>query len=549
MVFRILLTLLFFSGISVIAQESLAPDAIFYNGKIVTVDSDFHIQQAFAIQSEKFIAVGTDAKIRQLAGKTTRLVDLKGATVIPGLADNHDHLFNAARFMYRGVDLIGVSSLTEIQNRLRKAVAAAKPGQVIFSTLGWTVRPFPTRKDLDQVSAEVPIVLIAARRGEACYNSAALKLAGISKENPSFGGMHVPTDASGELTGSGPHYPQSLALIAKLIPKLSPAEEEDVVIRGFKERNALGITSIRDLAVFPGTFQVYHRVWRQERLTGRISVGIEFPDAENTARNLANMGVSVGFGDHWLRIDSSSEEPWPPGSITPERYTELMLQMNALGWRPAPHVSSDSSRGKDDYDAPVNNTLDAFEAADRAASIKDKRWIVEHVHFSTPEQIDRMAKLGVIVSAQYYGFYGSMANFPKEQERLDHITPMRRFLDRGVVVIGGSDYLGPTPANMEPNNPFKNFYFYVTRKTIDGKPYGPAEKISRQEALRVLTVNSAYATFEEKVKGSIEPGKLADFVILSQDLMTVPDERLLETKALATFVSGKKVYSAAGNTF
>ena len=135
----IVVALLLLMANSVFAQGSLGvPDAIFYNGKVVTVDADFHVQQAFAVQGEKFIAVGTNAGIKKLAGKGTRLVDLKGATVIPGLSDNHDHLFNACRFMWRGVDMIGVTSLAEMQSRLKKAVAAAKPGQVVFTTLGWT---------------------------------------------------------------------------------------------------------------------------------------------------------------------------------------------------------------------------------------------------------------------------------------------------------------------------------------------------------------------------------------------------------------------------
>jgi predicted amidohydrolase YtcJ len=167
------------------AQETRGgPDAIFYNGKVVTVDAAFHIQQAFAVQGENFIAVGTDAAIKPMAGKDTRMIDLEGATLIPGLTDNHDHLFNTCRFLQRGVDMIGVTSVAEMQSRLRKAVETAKPGQVAFTTLGWALQPAPTRKELDQVSAEVPIVLIGTRRGAAIYNSAALKLAGISKENP-----------------------------------------------------------------------------------------------------------------------------------------------------------------------------------------------------------------------------------------------------------------------------------------------------------------------------------------------------------------------------
>ena len=529
---------------SVFAQGSPGvPDAIFYNGKVVTVDADFHVQQAFAVQGEKFIAVGTNAGIRKMAGKGTRLVDLKGATVIPGLSDNHDHMFNACRFMWRGVDMIGVKSPAEMESRLKKAVAAAKPGQVVFTTLGWAVNPRPTRKTLDQISAEVPIVLLGSRRGVAVYNSAALKLAGISNENPTFAGMPMPKDASGELTGANPGFPAAMHLLANLLPPMSQEEEERVIVRGLQERHALGITSIRDLAVWPDAVHAYYRLWRKGRLTGRVAIGIEFPDQPNTGKNLELMGLGVPFGDEWLRLDSTGEEPWTPGAMANKPYTELMLTLNRLGWRPTPHSSADANRGIG-YDDTTNQTLDAYEAADRAASIKEKRWYLEHIPFSTPEQIARMAKLGLIISTQENGYYPQLAYYPKEKERLDHQNPIRSFLDAKLVVIGGSDYNGPSPEEMNPNNPLIPFYLYVTRKAKDGSLRAPAEKISRQEALRIFTSNPAYATFEEKIKGSIMPGMLADFVILSQDLMTVPDDRILETRPVATYVGGRKVFSA-----
>jgi hypothetical protein len=529
---------------STIGQGDLGtPDAIFFNGKVATVDSGFTVQQAFAVKGEQFIAVGKNAKIKQLGGKGTRFVDLKGATVIPGLSDNHDHMFNTCRLMWRGVDMIGVTSMAEMQGRLRKAVQAAKPGQVVFTTLGWKINPRPTLQDLDQVSSKVPIALIGSRRGAAVYNSAALRLAGITRENPQFAGMPVPKDASGELSGAGPGFPAAMHLLARLLPPMSQAEEEAVIVRALRERHALGITSIRELSVWPDVVQVYYRVWCQGRLTGRIGIGIEYPDQLNTGRNLELMGFAVPFGDHWLRIDSTGEEPWTPGAMANQPYTELMLTLNRLGWRPCPHVSSDTHRGIG-YDETMNQTLAAYEAADRASSIKDKRWYIEHGSFATPDQIARMAKLGLVVSTQDNGYYSQLSHFPKEKERLDHQNPIRSFLDAKLIVIGGSDYNGPSSEEMHPNNPLIPFSFYVTRKAKDGSLRAPAEKISRQEALRIFTANPAYATFEEKIKGSIEVGKLADFVILSQDLLTVPDDKILDTKVLATFVGGKKVYPA-----
>jgi predicted amidohydrolase YtcJ len=173
-----------------IAQQGInvPPDTIFFNGKIITVDSDFAIQQAFAVRGEQYAALGTNAAIRALAGANTRLVDLKGSAVIPGLTDNHDHLYNSAKVM-RGIDLVGATSTAEVVRRLRDGLARAKPGETAFGSVGW--RASLTRQDLDQISADVPIVALPARRGAAVMNSAALSKAEISKEMQSYMGKAI----------------------------------------------------------------------------------------------------------------------------------------------------------------------------------------------------------------------------------------------------------------------------------------------------------------------------------------------------------------------
>ncbi len=174
-----------------------------------------------------------------------------------------------------------------------------------------------------------------------------------------------------------------------------------------------------------------------------------------------------------------------------------------------------------------------------------QRWYMEHVSFATPAEMERMARLGVIVSVQDAG-YEPPAAAPLPPERMAHQNPIRGFIDHKIVVIGGSDYTSPDADEREPNNPMIPFYFYVTRKTKSGEILTPSEKISREEALRIFTVNPAYATFQEKIKGQIAAGMFADFVILNQDLMTVPDEKILATRPLATFIGGRKVFSAPG---
>jgi len=536
---------------SVFAQQpgAEAPDAIFYNGKVVTVDSGFSIQQAFAVKGDQFVAVGTTAAIRALAGKNTRQVDLKGSTVIPGLSDNHDHMYAVAKVMRGGVNMVGVATSAQLLERLKPAIAKAEPGQVVYTTAGWSIDALPSLKELDAVTGNVPVFLVRHRRAHGMVNSAALKLAGITRENPTYAGLPVPRDANGNFTGDVPAYPASITLMDQLIAPPTPQQEEQMLVKAMAERNARGITSVRELALWPGWMRAYFRLHEQGKLTLRISASVDLPDPAKTIQEMREWGVGPGFGDHWLRIDSNAEEPWPP-STPLSKFIEIAVEANRLDWRLAPHTAADPNRGIPDAET-VNDVLQAFEAADHDHSIKDKRWLMEHVPYITPEQMDRAKNLGVILSIQDMGWYGGYDALVKSvgKEQAERETPLREILDHHLMAVAGSDYRGPEFNDPNPSNPFKIFYYFVTRKTIEGRTLDPREKITREEALRLFTVNSAYATFEENVKGPIQAGMLADFVVLNQDLMTVPDEKIRATKPLATYVGGKKVYSAPGSKF
>ena len=521
------------------------PDVIYIHGKIVTVDKAFHLRQAFAVRGDRFIAVGSNAQIRALAGKSTRLVDLGGATVIPGLSDGHDHLWNSGKYLFRGVDMVGVTSRDVMLDRLRTAVRRARPGEVVYTTTGWKVQPDLRRADLDRISATIPIVAIAYRRGSGMLNSAALRRLTISKTHPAFRGTPVPVDESGEPTGAPPRYPAGMFMIDALLPPLTPALEDQLVQQQMKERNALGITSVRELAVMPDAVRALERMNREGKLTVRMAIGMEFSDSGQTKAHLAVL-PRVKRDDPWLFLDCVGEEPWTPGTTSLEDFTELVREENRLGWRPAPHVNGDLQDGT--ADAATEATLTAYEAADRDSSLLGKRWYLEHVPFSTPAQIERMARLGLVVSVQDAG-YVPAPGAPRFQMRMAHQNPIRELLDHKVIVISGSDYLAPGVTGKDSNNPMTRFYFYVTRRTSTGAIDTPSEKISREDALRLFTANPAYATFQEKIKGQIAPGMLADFVVLNHDLLQVPDDQIASTKPLATFVGGRKVYAAPGAEF
>ena len=269
----------------------------------------------------------------------------------------------------------------------------------------------------------------------------------------------------------------------------------------------------------------------------RVSMGLELAGSDPTDL-VRQQIVTPGFGDHWLRIDSAGERPNPPeGDATPEQYKALMLELNRLGWRHSPHVATNEA---------LEAVLQAYEAADRESPIRDKRWVVEHIPNVTPPLMERLAKLGVIVSTNMAGYAGNYDAAVRSigQEQAQRQTPVREMLDHHLVVVNGSDYGGPTPETTTSNNPFVPLYYYVSRKTRDGRVLGPHEKVSREEALRIATNNNAFATWEETVKGSIEPGKLADFLVLSGDFMTIPEDEILKLHPMATYVGGRKVYAA-----
>lgn len=539
-------------------QPSTVPDEVFYNGKIVTVDNSFRIQEAFAVQGEKFSSVGSNAEVLALAGPSTRRTDLRGRTVIPGLMDNHNHQFHAGIVFLRGTDLRGVRSLAELLDRIREEAARTPSGRAVYGSMGWNPNEFPerkapTRQDLDEAAPNHPVVVYQAR-GLARLNTAALGLAGFSRERNTVGRATALKDSSGELTGVLSGSPSAVMNPTSDISPLTLDEIKENILEIERRQNAVGLTSIRDLQIRPDVMRAYYELWQEGKHTLRVSMGLELnpEDVDQLDDRLRNWGVGTGFGDEWLRLDGIAE--FNPGNgnyrepplnpdeddarefrLPVESYREAILLMNRMGWRPSPHINADGG---------LDQVLDAYEAADLESSIRDKRWVVEHVPIMHPDQMDRIKRLGVMVSAQMQPYRGA-ASFVRQlgRERAERAVPMREMLDHGLIVSTGSDWPNPLL------NPFANLYYYVTRNTLQAGPLGVAQKISRAEALRVSTVNHAYLTFEEKIKGSIEAGKLADFLILSADIMTVPEDQIPDIRPLATYVGGERVFSQEGSGF
>jgi predicted amidohydrolase YtcJ len=530
------------------AQSATPVDTILVNGHVITVDSRFSIAQALAIAAGKFTAVGSNDAIRRLAGPATTVLDLRGQTVIPGLADDHLHDAGGGP----GVDLSRARGIADVLAAIAARVKTSRAGDVIISNSDWheaqlKEHRLPYRKDLDAVSPDNPVVLVRGGH-EYILNSAALAKWRITKDTPQTPYGRITRDETGELNGE-------LVDRAKSLVQLPPAAPLtiDALVEQHKKLNAAGLTSIR----YPGApVQQYRLLQQMERrglLTIRVNQLLRFgvDNAQAMRDAVAASGVKSDEGDEWVRIggmklavDGGFEggwmrepyvEPWGEhgtfygvNTMKQASFTDVVTELNRLGWRVATHAVGDRA---------IDEVLAGYEAADREKPIAGRRWSLEHGFIPQPDQFARMKKLGLVISAQDHLYLAGPSLVAYwGPARAARTTPMRTYLDQGFVVAGGTD------SAVVPYPPLWAIYHFVSRDTISGGVMGADQKIGRHEALQVATINNAYLTFEESIKGSIEPGKLADLVVLPEDILTVPDKHIEQMAVSLTMVGGKVVY-------
>lgn len=544
---------------SAMAQSAAAPEAIFVNGRIFTARDDGSVAQAFAIAGNRFTAVGSNAEVRALAGPATRIVDLEGRFVSPGLTDAHFHSEGGGP----NVDLANVSTIAELLAAIGRAVAVAAPGTVITTNRDWhemqlREQRLPVASELDTVSPDNPVVVL---RGGHSYilNSAALRRWNITTETQAPAGGQISRDAQGRLTGE-------LLDNAKTLVDLPPAPPvgAEEVLRTQRVLNSYGITSVRVIGGYKTDPVNAYRLFRQAADAGNLTVrynvflrnrNLTMPP-EQYVRQLEDAGLRQDQGDEWVRIggikigvDGGFEgghmsepyaEPMGDGgryfglvTIAPEPFTDVIRRLNRSGWVVATHAAGD---------AAVEQVLDAYETANAERPIAGRRWAIEHAFLTNDEQLRRARELGLFLSVQNHLFVAGPAfrNY-LGQERANRVTPLRTYMERGMNLALGTD------ADVIPVNPFWELYHYMTRATRLGEVYGPEERVEDRAALlRLITAGYARLTGEEAIKGTIEPGRLADFAILSGDFLTVPIEQVRDMQALATYVGGREVYRADG---
>jgi predicted amidohydrolase YtcJ len=530
------------------------PSAVFVNAKVFTADDRSTIAEGFAVTGDRFVAVGTTQAMRRLAGKTTRVVDLHGRLVTPGLADGHFHNEGGGP----GLDLSRARSLEELFAAVAAAAKRAAPGALIVSNSDWheaqlKEKRLPLAAELDAAAPHNPVVLVRGGH-EMILNRVALKKFNITRDTPSPDGGAITKGADGEPTGELIDNAKNLVEV----PRARPVSLEDVLATQ-KTLNAYGITAVRVPGSYRGKLFEDYKLIKEVHDRGLSTLrwvvylpGFGTRDPAAIRAMIESSGLKPDEGDDWLRVGGMKllvdggfegghmrepyQEPYGHGGaftgltvVPPANFTAVVAELHAMGWRVATHAVGD---------AALDEVLDAYEAADRTRPIAGERWTVEHAFIARPEQIARLKRLGVMLSVQDHLYLAApaMAKY-WGIARASTVTPLKTYLDSGLLVAGGTD------SAVVPFNPFWEIYHFHTRNTIAGGVYGAEEAVaSRETLLRMITINYARLIGEEALKGSIEPGKLADFAILSDDILTVPAERLLTTTALATYVGGKQVY-------
>ena len=536
----------------------LHPDTVLFNGKIVTVDEDFSIAGAVAIKDGRFVAVGSDSQIRGLAGDRTEMVDLEGATVLPGFNDPHLHFAHTLGFV---VDELSTkyrqaSSISEILAVVQEKIEQTPPGELVWFFLGPSSPSrleegrYPNRKDLDPISPQHPVFLEYAGNGaNASANSLALKKAGITRRTPqpSTQGLlgEIIKDASGEPTGV--FLGRAAASIAHTVLVRHSVETlVETIQNAFEVVLPNGITTIGD----PNTnmsnvgenqnwAKAYQRLSSRGELMVRANVIMRLPivyrPTEGILEWLDNLQFDSGFGNetlHFGQIKISIYDSSGDFKLPREDVKRVIKAVHRSGWRLYIHVGRGES-----YDLAVEGLEEAYAEFPR----EDVRHVITHARFPTDENLEVLERYGVMVEPQTGRIWGMSDDYEEQNADPDRPaygpTPLRTYLDHGIRVMTGSD-AGRPPTGI----PMFTIFEAVNRVRSSGKVINPEERITVEEAIRAVTITPAYSTFEENLKGSIEPGKLADLVVLDGDILTVPSLEIRDIAVLRTMMGGQFVY-------
>lgn len=569
---RLLTEFLVITGLSLLLSGCSSPnekaDLIMSNGKVITVDEKFSIAQAVAIRNGRVIWVGDNRDVDRYRGASTAVIDLAGRAVIPGLNEFHAHPISASQSEHFE-PIPDLHTIADVLEWVRVQAEAKEHDEWIvhpkfFITRLTDMRQI-TRKELDAVAPRNPVFLNGSYGG--LVNTRAIELSGLNeKAEPG-----ILRDKSGRATGVLRR--SAFSLLAAPAPKpLTDQEKSELLRQQFSFYNSIGITSVCSGGGTIQELKAFQELMDRNELTVRVFHNIRVPfdlglTEQEMIQALKEVGVKTGVGNEWVKVGALKvvldggmltgtaflhegwghkardiygiEDPSYRGElfISGRRLINVIKAATATGWKFTAHVTGG---------AGVDTLLAAYEAVNRTVPLADRRFSVIHGNFFTPHAIEKMAAMGIYADSQPAWFFKDtdLLHAVLGTDRINDFHPYRSLISAGVIVNGGSDHMVKTDPNLaiNPYNPFTAIWSVVTRKTERGTKFNPEQSITREEALKMYTINNAMASFEEDVKGSIEPGKFADLVVLSHDILTCDEDAIKDIRPVLTVLNGEVVF-------
>ena len=536
-------------------------DLLLLNGKVITVDSEFNIVEAVAVKDGKIIATGTTPEIEGLQGEGTEVIDLEGKTVLPGLIDSHLHVVGTGMLLSQiNCRTPPMSSISDILTAVKEIADKAEPGEWILGR-GWDQVKLsdhrnPTRWDLDKVSPNNPVWLTRTCGHIGACNSLALEIGGVSKDTPQPVGGNIEKDEGGEPTGLLEEGP-AMNIVRKHIPPTSFEDTVKAIKLASKAFSDVGLTGVVDAGIDSKTMRAYQRAADDGELNVRVNMMLHGKlgdeTVEESVERITGFPISTGYGNDLLKflglkllIDGGIggrtallREPYEDQEenkgilIMPVEDLQKRVDAgNLAGMNIGIHCAGGGA---------MDVVLNAFEETDKKKPIKGRRFSIIHAYQPTEENFETCRRLGIVVASQpsFLYYLGDSYHENVGDERSKWLKPHRAWIDNCIEVSSGTD------SPVTPYPPFPSLWASVARKTeVLGTQMGTEQKVTREEAIRMYAIKSAYYTFEENIKGSIEPGKLADMIVLDRDILTCPEDEIKDTKILKTILGGKTVYAA-----